>query len=344
MYIKKDVSLKTYNTFGVDAKANYFVEIAEEDDLEKLHEEGAFERFKDFFILGGGSNTLFVADVESLVVHMGIRYVKYDELGNDVYIKAGAGVIWNDLVNYCVDRGFGGVENLSLIPGSVGAAPVQNIGAYGVELQDVFYSCRAFDVSSGTFVTLNRNDCSFAYRDSVFKHQYRGRYIITEVNLLLSKESKPNITYGAISAELHRRNIQEPTIRDVSQVVSAIRVHKLPDPTMIGNSGSFFKNPIVSKGMYEKLLSNFVDIVSYPVGDTHVKIAAGWLIEKCGWKGIKKGPVGTWKNQALVLVNLGNATGIDVYGFSEEIIDMVDSKFGIRLEREVNIVPLLAKY
>lgn len=339
MRIEKDVSLRPYNTLRVDAKANYYVEIHSEEDLMELFADGFFDRFKDYLVLGGGSNILFVADMNTLVIRMCMQEVVNEVVRSDVYVKAGGGVIWDKLVNYCVDRGFGGIENLSLIPGTVGAAPIQNIGAYGVELKDVFQTCRAFDVQLGKFVHLSHSDCAFGYRDSVFKHKYKNRYIITQVNLLLSTESKVNTVYGAINMELEARGISEPTIRDISQVVAAIRLSKLPDTNTIGNCGSFFKNPIVSVKAYEKLLSNFVDIISYSVGSDSVKIAAGWLIEKSGWKGIKKGQVGTWDKQALVLVNHGKATGIEVYNFSEEIISSVQEKFDIVLEREVNVLP-----
>lgn len=337
MNIQKNVSLKPYNTFGVDAVAKQFVHIKAEAHLRDLYIAGVLAQ-KNLLFLGGGSNILFVNDFKGLVIHVAIQGIDYRVDGTDVFVRSGAGVVWNDFVNYCVDRGFGGIENLSLIPGTVGAAPVQNIGAYGVELQDVFHSCRGFNLETGEVETFYKEDCAFDYRDSIFKGALRGKIIITEVNLLLSTVSKPNTTYGAISAELYNRGIKYPTIKEVSEVVSAIRVSKLPDPATIGNSGSFFKNPVISVDRFRTLLSNFVDIVSYPFGENKIKLAAGWLIEQCGWKGKVVGNTGTWKNQALVLVNHGNATGLEVYDFSEEIIKSVKDKFDIVLEREVNMV------
>ncbi|QNL51486.1 UDP-N-acetylmuramate dehydrogenase [Olivibacter sp. SDN3] len=337
MDIQKNVSLKPYNTFGVDAVARQLVHIKKEEDLSHLYAAEILTR-DNLLLLGGGSNILFVNDFEGLVIHMAIGGIDYCINGTDVVVRAGGGVVWNDLVNYCVNKGFGGIENLSLIPGTVGAAPVQNIGAYGVELQDIFLSCRGFDLATGEIKTFYKEDCAFDYRDSIFKGVLKGKIIITEVNLSLSTESKLNTTYGAISAELHNRGIVSPTIKEVSEVVSAIRVSKLPDPSMIGNSGSFFKNPVISVDRFRVLLSNFVDIVSYPFGDNKIKLAAGWLIEQCGWKGRVVGNTGTWKNQALVLVNHGNATGLEVYDFSEEIIKSVKNKFDVVLEREVNVV------
>jgi len=337
MEIEYNTSLKKYNTFGVQAFANKLVHIREENDLERLYEMGAFEQ-NEFLFLGGGSNMLFVNNYHGLVVHMAIKGIGHQQHGTNVTVTVKGGEQWNEVVTYCVNRGFGGLENLTLIPGTAGAAPVQNIGAYGVELQDVFYNCKAFDVKNGVFRTFSKEDCAFSYRDSVFKNQYKGKYLITEVNLLLSTESKINTTYGAINEELSNRGIDRPDIKDVSQVVAAIRVNKLPDPSTIGNSGSFFKNPIVSVDTFNKLVSDFVDIVYYPYADGQIKLAAGWLIEQCGWKGKVVGNTGTWKNQALVLVNHGNSTGLEVYEFSEKIIESVKNRFGVKLEREVNVI------
>lgn len=337
MNILSNVSLKRYNTFGVEAAAKKLAHINHEEDLLTLYNSGAFETEKLLF-LGGGSNMLFVDDYDGLVVHMNIKGIHALPTDEGIQVTAGGGEGWHEVVMYCVNNGFGGIENLSLIPGTAGAAPVQNIGAYGVELQDVFYSCRAFDIRNGSFVTFNRADCKFSYRDSVFKNEYKGRFLITEINLLLSSQSKLNTTYGAIDEELNKRGITRPTIKDVSDVVSAIRVSKLPDPSTIGNSGSFFKNPIISVDTLNRLVSDFVDIVYYPFDEGRVKIAAGWLIDQCGWKGKIVGNTGTWKNQALVLVNRGNATGLEIYEFSEQIIESVKNRFNITLEREVNVI------
>lgn len=336
MEIKYNTSLKEYNTFGIAAQAKELVHIEKEHDLQVLYEIGAFER--KFLFLGGGSNMLFVKDYDGLIVHMNIKGLSHQQNGTSIMVKAMGGEIWNDLVKYCVERDFGGLENLTLIPGTVGAAPVQNIGAYGVELKDVFHSCKAFDVKKGETRVFMKDDCDFSYRDSVFKNKYKGRFLITEVNLLLSTASNIHTAYGAISAELSNRRIEKPNIKDVSEVVAAIRVSKLPDPSTIGNSGSFFKNPIVSVDTFNNLVSDFVDIVSYPYTESQIKLAAGWLIEQCGWKGKVVGNTGTWKNQALVLVNHGNSTGREVYELSERIIESVQKRFGVTLEREVNVI------
>lgn len=339
MNILKEVSLKAYNTFGVDVCAKQFVHIEQEKDLIQLYEGGWLDRDKRLF-LGGGSNMLFVRNYDGLIVHMAIKGITHRILEESIEVKAAGGEVWHDLVSYCVERGFGGIENLSLIPGTVGAAPVQNIGAYGVELQDFFLSCRAFELTTGTFKVFYKEDCQFGYRDSIFKGAQKGKYIITEVNLLLPKKSILNTTYGAINEELNNRGLTHPTIKDVSEVVSSIRQGKLPDPGTIGNAGSFFKNPVVSEDTFRTLVSDFVDIVYYPFGPNQYKLAAGWLIEQCGWKGKTVGNVGTWKNQALVLVNHGKATGLEIYEFSEAIIDSVKKRFGVCLEREVNVIDL----
>jgi UDP-N-acetylmuramate dehydrogenase len=246
--------------------------------------------------------------------------------------------VWNDLVNFCVDRGYAGIENLSLIPGSVGASPIQNIGAYGVELKDAFVSCRAFEIATGTFKTFSKEDCKFGYRESIFKNELKGLYIIVSVKFHLLLIPNINTQYGAIGQELANRGITLPTIKDVSQVVSHIRVSKLPDPSTIGNAGSFFKNPLVSVDEFKTIQSKFPDVVNYPGGEGLIKLAAGWLIEQCGWKGKTVRNTGTWKNQALVLVNHGGATGTEVFNFSSQIIDSVYTKFGVMLQREVNII------
>ncbi|MES2448219.1 MAG: UDP-N-acetylmuramate dehydrogenase [Bacteroidota bacterium] len=335
--LQENISLKPYNTFGVEAKAKYFVEAKSENDLIEIF-SNELTKTQKLLVLGGGSNMLFTQNFDGLVLKVGIQGIKYITQGDDISLTAGGGVVWNDLVSYCVDKGFAGMENLSLIPGTVGASPIQNIGAYGVELKDVFTSCTAFQISSGTIKTFNYQDCKFGYRDSVFKNELKGKYVITSVTFHLSKKTNLKTHYGAITAELDERGIENPTIADVSKVVSAIRVSKLPDPKTIGNAGSFFKNPIISQSDFKELLANFPSVVNYPVGENEVKLAAGWLIEQCGFKGIVVGQTGTWKNQALVLVNHGNASGHEVYNFSEQIINTVRAKFGIKLDREVNIL------
>jgi UDP-N-acetylmuramate dehydrogenase len=329
-------SLKSLNTFGVEAQARWFTEIFSENDLSELF---AAERWRTerLLVLGGGSNMLFTKDFDGLVLHIRIGGIGHTAEGDRILVSAGAGVVWNDLVQYCVQRGFAGVENLSLIPGSVGASPIQNIGAYGVELKDVFYECRAFEVATGKMRTFNKEECRFGYRESAFKQELKGQYIITRVTFCLPAGADLNISYGAIGQELEKRGITQPGIKDVSDVVSHIRVSKLPDPSTIGNAGSFFKNPVIPVEKFRQLQSAFPDIVHFSVGDTYEKLAAGWLIEQCGWKGKIVGNTGTWKNQALVLVNHGNATGNEVFNLSEAIIQSVEDTFGVRLEREVNI-------
>jgi UDP-N-acetylmuramate dehydrogenase len=337
LQIQENVSLKNFNTFGIDTHARYFVEIAHEDELTELFADPQWLQIERL-ILGGGSNMLMVNDFDGLVIRMNIRGIEHRISHNDVFVEAGGGEVWNHLVNYCVDHGYAGMENLSLIPGSVGASPIQNIGAYGVELKDVFQSCRAFEIATGTFKEFNKDDCKFGYRESVFKAELKEQYIIVSVKFHLSLIPNINIQYGAIGQELQNRGIVNPTIKDVSQVVAHIRVSKLPDPSTIGNAGSFFKNPVISADEFAVVKTKFPEVVNYPAADGGIKLAAGWLIEQCGWKGKTVGHTGTWKNQALVLVNHGGATGHEVYNFSSQIIDSVYTKFGVTLQREVNII------
>ncbi|SEL90377.1 UDP-N-acetylmuramate dehydrogenase [Parapedobacter koreensis] len=336
--VKEHFSLKHYNTFGVVAFARQFVEIHTEEELAFLFSRDIVRQ--PILVLGGGSNMLFTKDFEGLVIKMNIQGISHVISETTATVVAGAGVVWNDLVSYCVDRQFSGLENMALIPGTVGAAPVQNIGAYGVELKDVFVSCRAFDTLRRKISTFDKTACKFSYRESIFKNEEKGRYIITSVTLQLPLKPTINTSYGAINAELSARNITQPTIKDIAEVVSAIRTDKLPDPSTIGNAGSFFKNPIVSVQYLKQLQSTLPDtnFVYYPVDEGRVKMGAGWLIEQCGWKGKKVGDAGTWKNQALVLVNHKNASGTEVYNLSEQIIQDVKERFGITLEREVNII------
>ncbi len=337
LQIRENVSLKNFNTFGIEAAARYFVEIAHEDELTELFLDPQWLQMPRL-VLGGGSNVLFTKDFDGLVIRMNIRGIEHRIQHEEVFVEAGAGESWNELVNYCVSHDFAGMENLSLIPGSVGASPVQNIGAYGVELKDVFESCRAFEIATHQIKTFAKEACEFGYRESVFKSSFKDLFIITAVKFKLSLQHQVNTTYGAITTELQHRGIINPTISDVSKVVSHIRVSKLPDPATIGNAGSFFKNPIITLGQFEKLKKQFPEIVHYPAGDNQVKLAAGWLIEQCGWKGKVAGQTGTWKNQALVLVNQGQATGAEIFALSSQIIDSVYNKFGVVLQREVNIL------
>ena len=337
LQLQQNVSLKNFNTFGVDVSARYFVEINHEDELVELFMDQQWMAEKRL-VMGGGSNMLLINDFDGLVIRMNIRGFEHRINHTEVFVEAGAGEVWNDLVNFCVDRQYAGLENLSLIPGSVGASPIQNIGAYGVELKDVFDTCRAFEIATGKFKTFTKADCEFGYRESVFKDRLLGQYIIVSVKFRLSLVPALNLKYGAIEQELAERHITAPTIKDVSQVVSHIRVAKLPDPSTIGNAGSFFKNPVITVTDFGPILAQHPDVVHYPAGDGLVKLAAGWLIEQCGWKGKVVGHTGTWKNQALVLVNHGGATGQEVYNFSSQIIDSVYTKFGVTLQREVNII------
>lgn len=334
--IQQHISLKTYNTFGVNAVCEQFVKIEQESQLAALFEQGLFSN--DFFVLGGGSNVLFTQDYPGLIVQMNSKGINHFIEGNYIYITAKAGEVWNDFVWYCVDHGFAGVENMALIPGTVGASPVQNIGAYGSELMNIFYSCQAFDTLTGTFTTFSNEDCQFTYRDSIFKSTHKGRFVITSVTYKLAVHATINTSYGAINTELAKRGIESPTIRDVAEAVSHIRMEKLPDPSIVGNAGSFFKNPIVDNESFARIQSRYPEVVSFPVDDKHSKLAAGWLIESCGWKGKSVGNVTVWKNQALVITNPGKATGLEIYTVSSTIMNDVYEKFGISLEREVNIL------
>lgn len=337
MPLLENHSLQQLNTFGIDVNAKLFTNISSEADLTEIFSNPIVKENK-LLVLGGGSNMLFTKDYDGLVLKISIKGVDVREDGDDVLVTAGAGEVWDSLVKYCVAKGYAGIENLTLIPGTVGASPIQNIGAYGVEIKDVFESCTAFEIATGQIKTFSKADCEFSYRESVFKGKLKGQFIVTSVTYRLSRTGNLQTHYGAINSELERRNISEPTMADVSEVVAAIRVSKLPDPSTIGNAGSFFKNPIIDRAVFDELLSKFPDMPHYPAPDGRVKLAAGWLIETCGFKGLVDGNTGTWKNQALVLVNHGGATGQEVYRFSEKIINTVQQKFGVLLEREVNIL------
>ena len=337
LQILENISLKPYNSFAINVNARYFAEIKTAQDLTELFQTGLLTSQK-LLVVGGGSNILFTHDFDGLIVKISIKGLNSVVDSDEVLVTSGAGEVWTDFVTYCVKNNFAGVENLSLIPGTVGASPIQNIGAYGVELKDVFESCSAFEIKTGQIKTFTFEDCHFGYRESIFKGELKGQFIITEVTFRLSSQPKINTSYGAIEAELQKRAIDHPNIADVSAAVSHIRVSKLPDPSTIGNAGSFFKNPVIEKYEFADIIAQHPDVVHYPTPDGRIKLAAGWLIEQCGWKGKKVGETGTWKNQALVLVNHGSATGTEVFQFSEQIIDSVKSTFGVTLEREVNIL------
>lgn len=337
MTLQENVSLKPYNTFRLDVRARYFTAFSSPNDLKEVlaHPSAG----QNPLVLGGGSNILFTKDVDGLVLKnevMGIDVVEEDD--QYIYVKAGAGVNWHQFVLHCIAHDYAGVENLSLIPGNVGASPMQNIGAYGVEIKDVFHELEAFHLQEQTSRTFALKDCTFGYRESVFKRQYKGQYVITSVTYRLNKTPKFNTSYGAIQQELEKMGVPELSIQAIAQAVINIRTSKLPDPKEVGNAGSFFKNPQIANTQFEELKNDYPNIVAFPVDKDHTKLAAGWLIEQCGWKGYRKGDAGCYSKQALVLVNYGTASGGEIYQLSEEIIKSVKTKFRVDLEREVNIV------
>ncbi len=336
MQVHENFSLKPYNTFGIDAKARFFNVFS---DVEELEENLMIYSEYPVFILGGGSNILFTRDYEGCVLKNEVKGIDIQhEDAEHVYIKAGAGENWHQFVLHCLNHNWAGVENLSLIPGNVGAAPIQNIGAYGVELDDVFWNLEAFHIKERTIHTFTRADCEFGYRDSVFKNQYKDEFAILSVTFQLRKKPIFHTSYGAITEELEKMGVKELSIKAVSQAVINIRSSRLPDPKIIPNAGSFFKNPEVPVEQYEELKTKFPEIVAYPLAKGTVKLAAAWMIEQCGWKGYRKGDAGCHEKQALVLVNYGNATGEEIYDLSEKILLSVNEKFGVILEREVNII------
>ena len=335
MNFQSNFQLKEYNTFGISAQAKEFVAVSNTTELASVLKSN-----QDVFVLGGGSNMLLTQNIEKLVVHVnlkGIEIVKEDE--NHVYVKAQAGENWHEFVLYCIEHNFGGIENLSLIPGNVGTTPIQNIGAYGVEIKDTFDSCTAMKIESQKLESFNKEICNFGYRESIFKNKLKNQYIITDVTFKLTKKNhKINTSYGAIDVELEKNNITNPTIKNVSAAVISIRQSKLPNPKELGNSGSFFKNPIILKADYDKIKQNHPEIPHYVVSETEVKVPAGWLIEQAGFKGKRFGDAGVHKNQALVLVNYGTATGAEIVALSRNIQQTILEKFGIAIEAEVNII------
>lgn len=337
MEIKENISLKPYNTFGIDVKAKHFVEVSGLAQLQKLLRLSAFPKR---FIISGGSNMLLTKDIHELVMHInlkGIRVVEEDD--ETAVLKVMAGENWHELVLWTIDHGYGGLENLSLIPGNTGTAPIQNIGAYGVELKDVFVSCEAMNIQNQELEAFTNEDCQFGYRDSIFKNDAKEKYIITSVKLRLTKKNHALRTfYGAIEDELQKMNVITPTIKDISNAVISIRTKKLPNPKEIGNSGSFFKNPIVSKKTFEKFQKKHPNAPFYEMDNNEYKIPAGWLIEQSGFKGKRNGDAGVHREQALVLVNYGNATGEEILALANTIQETVQARFGIRLSPEVNII------
>jgi len=333
--IQHNISLKKYNTFGIDVTAERFINI---DSVSQLRE--VLNNESSFFVLSGGSNLLLTDNLNTLVLHIGIKGIDILE-ENDLhaYVKVQAGENWHDFVLWCIKNNLGGLENLSLIPGYVGTSPIQNIGAYGVEIKDTFHKLKAIEIKTGNRIVFNAEDCNFGYRNSVFKNGLKGKFIITSVIFKLTKKNhKLNYSYGAIQSELENRGITSPTIRDISNCVIDIRNSKLPNPNEIGNSGSFFKNPIVFTKKFNSLKKKYPEIPSYAISSDEVKIPAGWLIEQCGFKGKRYGDAGVHDKQALVLVNYGNATGKEIYALAQNIQQTIKDTFDISLEIEVNVI------
>ena len=337
MTIQNNFSLKKYNTFGIEAKAKQFIAVHSLEDLKTVLQEHQSEQK---FILGGGSNMLLTQDINALVIHIDLKGKKVLKEEDDfVWVESQAGENWHEFVLWTIDQNFGGLENMSLIPGNVGTTPVQNIGAYGTEIKDTFVSCDSMTIATQEMKTFDKEDCHFGYRESIFKHEAKDQFIITSVIFKLTKHNhKINTSYGDITKELEKQNVSTPTLKDVSNAVIAIRQSKLPDPKELGNSGSFFKNPIISKEQYEKVHALHPEMPHYVISETEVKVPAGWLIERAGFKGKRFGDAGIHKNQALVLVNYGNATGQEILAVSRDIQATILREFGIVIEAEVNVV------
>ncbi len=338
MKIERDVSLQSMNSFGLSAKAARLVVVKSVEEVKKLLDVGLSA---PFMILGGGSNCLFIDErYPGLVLKNEIRGIELvDERQEEVILKVGAGENWHEVVCWCVEHGYGGIENLSLIPGTMGAAPIQNIGAYGVELKDVFHQLEAINLQTGEVRIFDQQACQFAYRNSIFKLALKGQFLITQVYLRLSKDKHQlNTRYGAITSLLEKKGISKPAIRDISEAVIAIRQSKLPDPSTIGNAGSFFKNPEISPAQFEVLQAKYPTVVHYPGTNGTIKVPAGWLIEQCGWKGKRVGKVGCYAQQALVIVNYGDATGEEIKAHALAVAESVKEKFDISLTPEVNFI------
>lgn len=335
MQIQHNISLKNFNTFGIDVNAESYVSVTSTSDLLEI-----VKLKREIFILSGGSNLLFTKDIDKLVVHLNTKGIEDKELNkNEVLVSVQAGENWHDFVLWCISKNYGGLENLSLIPGNVGTSPIQNIGAYGTEVKDTIYKVEAIEINTGISKTFKNTDCKFGYRNSIFKNELKGKYIITKVLFKLSKHKHTlNYSYGAIQSELDSKNISIPNLKNISDAVITIRNSKLPNPKEIGNSGSFFKNPVISIQDFSLLKEKFPEVPSYIVSDKEVKIPAGWLIEQSGYKGKRIGETGSHKNQALVLVNYGNATGKEVYALAKNIQKTIHKNFGIPLEIEVNVM------
>ena len=338
MPISENTSLRLFNSFGIDVMARYFASFSTIGEFEEIRKEISFRKNLSKLILGGGSNILFTKDYDGLVLKnelKGIELIREDE--EYFYVKVAAGENWHQFTQYCIHHNYAGVENLSLIPGNIGASPIQNIGAYGVEIKDVFYALEALHLAENNLHAFSLNDCNFSYRDSIFKSKYREQYLILNITLKLNKKPIYHTHYWAIEQELEKMGSPELSIKIISEAVIRIRNSKLPHPSKIGNAGSFFKNPVIPSKQFTELIKAFPEIPGFQLNNLKTKIAAGWLIEKCGWKGYRKNEVGCYEKQALVLVNYGSANGMDVFNLSEEIITSVREKFNIILEREVNI-------
>jgi len=336
MTIHENISLKPYNTFGIDVKTRFFVELLTEEDVFSFF-SSASDFPKPFLFLGGGSNILFTKDFTGTVIRLCTKGIRIIEEDNDsILVRSASGENWDDFVKYCVEKGWGGLENLSMIPGNVGTGPIQNIGAYGVEIKDVISAIETILLETHEKVVLSGKQCKFGYRNSIFKGKEKGKYFILSVSFRLSKKSDLKLDYGTIREELQLMNRFEPTIADVREAVCNIRARKLPDPEQLGNAGSFFKNPLISRQLFLNLKDSFPGIVTFPQ-DEGYKIAAAWMIEQCGWKGKRYGNAGVHENQPLVLVNYGKATGDEILSLANRIMDSVEEKFGIRLDPEVNV-------
>lgn len=338
MQVQSNVSLRDLNTFGLDADARFFINVRSVEELTAILRDPEWKNFPKF-ILGGGSNILLTKDIDALVIHPDIKGIAIAEENEEtVVLEVGAGEVWHDFVMHCVDKGYGGVENLSLIPGTVGAAPMQNIGAYGVEIRSVIVSVEAVDIETGEKRVFSNAECEFGYRESVFKKALKNKYVITGAIFRLSKQPVLNAAYGDVQKTLQEMGAENPTIRDISAAIMRIRRSKLPDPAEIGNAGSFFKNPEIPVAQFAALRETHPEVPGYPVDAETVKVPAGWLIEKAGWKGYREGAIGVHARQALVLVNYGGGTGAEIKVLSEKIQASVAEKFGIRLNAEVNFI------
>lgn len=335
MKIQQNISLKNYNTFGISVNAKRFISVTSVYELQQL-----LKVEKDIFLISGGSNMLLTKDIEQLVVRIDIKGISIDnEDENFAYLTVNAGENWHEFVLWCIENNYGGIENLSLIPGNVGTCPIQNIGAYGVEVKDVITKVEGLEIETGKLVSFSNETCNFGYRNSIFKNSQKGKVILTSVAFKLTKKNHNlNTSYGAIETELASKNITNASLKDVSSAVIAIRKSKLPDPKEIGNSGSFFKNPVISKDQFLELQKENPNIPNYPVSDTEIKVPAGWLVEQSGFKGKRFGDAGIHEKQALVLVNYGNASGKEIYLLAQKIQEKVFKNFGISLEIEVNII------